>query len=466
MSSPVSSGEKVRPSTGSVSDRQSGQAEFGPGPGPIGDAKFDVATGLSGGRKVSAAEKWLARRMLQALGDPPVRLVLCNGEEIPALGPPPVARVLIHDRPALRGLIFNPCLNFGDAYSAGRIEVEGDLIEFLEAVYRARWAARKRPGLLRRIISRLGSWSQSNTLRGSRANIHHHYDIGNDFYKLWLDDQLVYTCAYFPNPQATLERAQVAKMDHVCRKLWLRSGETVVEAGCGWGALGLHMAKRYGVKVKAFNVSREQIVYARRRAKQEGLSSRVEFIEDDYRTISGRFDVFVSIGMLEHVGRDRYHELGSVVDGCLDRHGRGMIHSIGRNEPDELDEWIRRRIFPGAYPPTLREMTRVLEPWKFSVLDVENLRLHYAETLRHWLARFESAAGAVAEMFDGRFVRMWRLYLAGSVAAFSTGTMQLFQMLFVRPEVNQIPWTRARLYGVSDARNSDAQSMGAQSTGT
>ncbi|MHC4179772.1 MAG: class I SAM-dependent methyltransferase, partial [Planctomycetota bacterium] len=343
-------------------------------------------------------------------------------------------------------LILNPNLSFGDAYGAGRIEVDGDLVEFLEAVYRARLAARKPAGLLRKIFSRWRRRSQSNTLRGSRANIHHHYDIGNDFYKLWLDEQLVYTCAYFPTPQVTLEQAQVAKMDHVCRKLWLKPGETVVEAGCGWGALGLHMAKHYGVKVKAFNISREQIAYARQRAKQEGLSSRAEFIEDDYRTISGRFDVFVSVGMLEHVGADHHHELGRVIDGCLSRCGRGMIHSIGQNEPGELSAWLKRRIFPGAYPPTLREMTSVLEPWGFSVLDVENLRLHYAETLRHWLRRFESASDAVAEMFDPRFVRTWRLYLAGSIAAFATGGLQLFQLVFARPNVNEIPWTRARLY--------------------
>jgi len=446
MSSPVSSQADVRSSTRGVSDERSGQADLGQGPQKIGTARFEVVTDRAGGGQVSAVERWLAQQMLRSMGNPPVRMVLCSGEEIPASGPSPVARILIRDRATLRKLILNPNLGFGDGYSDGRIEVEGDLTEFLEVVYRARSAARKRVGLLRKIIWRWWQRTRSNTLRGSRANIHHHYDIGNDFYKLWLDEQLVYTCAYFPTPQVTLEQAQVAKMDHVCRKLWLRPGETVVEAGCGWGALGLHMAKRYGVKVKAFNISREQIAYARQRAKQEGLDSRAEFIEDDYRAISGRFDVFVSVGMLEHVGTDHYRELGKVVDGCLGPCGRGMIHSIGQNEPGELSPWLTRRIFPGAYAPSLREMTEVLEPWGFSVLDVENLRLHYAQTLRHWLRRFESAAGAVAEMFDGRFVRTWRLYLAGSVAAFSTGGLQLFQTVFARPGVNEIPWTRARLY--------------------
>jgi len=450
MSSPVSSDADVRPSTSRVSDGHSRQADRGPRSAAIGAAESPAVAAPTSAARVSAAERWLAGRMLQALGSPPVRMLLWDGEEIPASGPPPVARVLIRDRATLWKLIFHPTLHFGEAYSAGRIEVEGDLLEFLEAVYRSKSAARRPAGPLRKAVAR---WrrTRSNTLRGSRANIHQHYDVGNDFYKLWLDDQLVYTCAYFPTPQATLEQAQVAKMEHVCRKLWLRPGETVVEAGCGWGALGLHMAREYGVKVRAFNISHEQIVYARQRAMREGLSSQVEFIEDDYRAVSGRFDVFVSVGMLEHVGTDHYRELGRVIDGCLSPCGRGMIHSIGQNEPCELSPWIRRRIFPGAYPPTLREMTRVLEPWGFSVLDVENLRLHYAETLRHWLRRFDAAADTVGKMFDGRFVRTWRLYLAGSVAAFATGALQLFQLVFARPRLNEIPWTRARLYDGSPA---------------
>ena len=147
---------------------------------------------------------------------------------------------------------------------------------------------------------------RGNGERQSRENIQHHYDIGNDFYRLWLDEQLVYTCAYFPDPSASLEEAQIAKMDHVCRKLELRPGERVIEAGCGWGALALHMARHYGVQVRAYNISRSQLAYARERARTEGLADRVELIEGDYREISGGCDVFVSVGMLEHVGRGHY----------------------------------------------------------------------------------------------------------------------------------------------------------------
>ena len=257
---------------------------------------------------------------------------------------------------------------------------------------------------------------------------------------------MAYTCAYYPSEDATLDEAQTAKMDHVCRKLRLKAGESVVEAGFGWGALALHMARHYGVKVRAFNISREQVNYARERAKAEGLDGRVEYVQDDYRNIAGKYDAFVSVGMLEHVGVDNYRDLGGVAQRSLHPHGRGLIHSIGRNFPAALHPWIERRIFPGAYPPSLSEMAQIFEPWNLSILDIENLRLHYARTLTHWLELYEGHLDRVRGMFDERFVRMWRLYLAGSIAAFTTGTLQLFQVVFAPYDNNDIPLTRAYMY--------------------
>ncbi len=257
---------------------------------------------------------------------------------------------------------------------------------------------------------------------------------------------MVYSGAYFADAAMTLEDAQRAKLNYVCRKLWLRPGETVVEVGGGWGALALLLARDYGVTVKSFNISKSQLGYARRRAKAEGLDSRVEFIEDDYRNITGRFDALVSLGMLEHVGSRYYREFGRMMNRCLGPRGRGLIQSIGQDRAENTIAWIDRRIFPGAYPPTLGEMSDLFEPSRFSILDVENLRLHYAQTLRCWLERFEASADRVAEMFDQRFVRAWRLYMAGSCAAFASGALQLFQVVFARPGINDIPTTRASLY--------------------
>ncbi len=383
-------------------------------------------------------------RILQALGAPASSIVLWDGETLFPQASPSAPRLIIGDRRALARLLLDPDLEFGRLYAAGRIDIQGGPVAWLEAYYRRKLQRRTRhPGG--------GAWRRAllvrrNSRRRARDNIHHHYDLGNGFYRLWLDRELVYTCAYFRDPAADLEAAQIAKMDHVCRKLRLRAGETVVEAGCGWGALALHMARRYGVAVRAYNISHEQIAYARQRAREEGLDTRVEFFEQDYREITGRFDVFVSVGMLEHVGPAHYRTLGRLMDRCLTEHGRGLIHSIGTDRPGRLNPWIERHIFPGAHPPSLGEMAGVFESGGFSVLDVENLRLHYAKTLEHWLARYEAVFDRVAEMYDLAFARAWRLYLAGSTAAFRTGELQLFQVLFARSGDNEIPWTRDYLY--------------------
>jgi cyclopropane-fatty-acyl-phospholipid synthase len=392
---------------------------------------------------VLEAEKLLVAKMMRVLGDPPVDVVLWNGMVVASQTGKAVAKVLIRDHGALLKLVADPELNFGELYSARRIEVQGNLLDFLGAVYRVRPVT----GQSKIEILRAPFFdSRRNTLSGSRSNIRHHYDIGNDFYKLWLDERMLYTCAYFPNPDISLEAAQLAKMDHICRKLCLRPGEVVLETGCGWGAMALHMARYYGVTVKAYNISTEQIALARHRALAEGLDDKVEFIEDDYRNVNGEFDAFVSVGMLEHVGTNHYRELGGVIDRSLKEGGRGLIHSIGLNYPRPLDSWTERHIFPGACPPSLAQMMQIFEPYDFSVLDVENLRLHYARTLEHWLQRYEDNAGRVEEMFDLEFTRAWRLYLAGSLTAFKAGGMQLFQVSFARAGNNRIPLTRQYLY--------------------
>jgi cyclopropane-fatty-acyl-phospholipid synthase len=244
----------------------------------------------------------------------------------------------------------------------------------------------------------------------------------------------------------TIEQAQQAKMHHVCRKLRLKAGERVVEAGSGWGGFAIFMAKNYGVRVRTFNISREQVQYARAWAAREGVLDNVEFVEDDYRNLSGTFDAFVSIGMLEHVGVGNYGELGKLMSRAITPEGRGLVHSIGRDVEANLNPWIDKRIFPGAQPPTLRQMMDLFEPNGLSVLDVENIRLHYARTLEHWLERYEENVEVVRSLFDEAFVRAWRLYLVGSIAAFLSGKLQLFQVLYARSGKNQVPWTRAHVY--------------------
>ena len=395
--------------------------------------------------KVSGLERAALRRVLALLGNPPIELVLWNGEVVGTGQGTPAIRLLIHHRGQLLRLLYRPDLYFGEAYCHGEVDVEGDLVKLLEYV-----DPLEQRGTRRRLWDRLKlkfPLLEPHALARARTNIHHHYDISNAFYQLWLDPELVYTCAYFPTAAVGLEEAQQAKMEYVCRKLHLKPGETVVEAGCGWGALARYMAKHYGVKVLAYNISREQINYARERAREDGLDGQVEFIEEDFRAIDRSCDAFVSIGMLEHVGKTHYGELGEVIDRCLGPRGRGLLHSIGRDRPMPLNAWIEHYIFPGAYPPALMEMLEVLEPGGFTVLDVENLRLHYVRTLEHWLTRYEEATDTVRQMFDETFVRTWRFYLACSISGFRTGSLQLFQVTFNRAGINDIPWTRDYLYG-------------------
>jgi cyclopropane-fatty-acyl-phospholipid synthase len=391
--------------------------------------------------RVTPLDRWLAGKLHEWLEAGNIRLELWNGWSPWTAHSKPVGDVIVSDRVALLKLCLDPALQFGELYTEGRVKIRGRLEGLMEAAGRL-------PGSDRLSFR---EWfalhvASPNTLRVSRQNVHYHYDIGNDFYQLWLDRELVYTCALFPSGDASLEDAQVAKMDLVCRKLALRPGDSVIEAGCGWGALALHMARKYGARVKAFNISREQVRFARERAAAEQLADRVEFIEDDYRNVRGRFDAFVSVGMLEHVGRRHYESLGRVISRVLNAQtGRGLLHFIGRDRPRPLNAWIERRIFPGGYPPTVAEVMRhVLEPARQSLHHVENLRLHYARTLEHWRTRFERSEQQVRDLFGDRFLRAWHLYLAGSEAAFRGGSLQLFQIVFA-------PVNRSRFYAAQPA---------------
>ncbi|MCK5668746.1 MAG: class I SAM-dependent methyltransferase [Gammaproteobacteria bacterium] len=392
---------------------------------------------------VNEFDRWLSRKLLAAIGYPNIAFQLWNGEKVELDKESSIATICIKNRNSLFKLIIDPLYYFGDLYSIGAVDVVGDLHACLDSVYSS--INKSRNYFFLDIFNKYRR--HANNFINARKNIHHHYDIGDVFYKQWLDSETMqYTCAYFEEPTMSLEQAQIAKMHHICRKLDLKPGQSVVEAGCGWGGLARFMAQEYGVKVKAYNISHKQISYAHEQISNSDLSDQVEYIEDDYRNITGNYDVFVSVGMLEHIGIEYYHCLGNVIDNCLNDIGRGLIHSIGRNEPGLLNAWIEARIFPGACPPSLGQMMQIFEPYSLSILDIENLRLHYAKTLEHWIKRFETRREFIQKMYDKPFVRGWYLYLMGSKAAFTSGTMQLFQVLFTRPKNNDLRWSRSHLY--------------------
>ncbi|MGH8224006.1 MAG: SAM-dependent methyltransferase, partial [Woeseiaceae bacterium] len=286
------------------------------------DAREELASRSPEGRLV----RWFMRRA----GNPRVAVRLWNGEEFYLADGRPVGLLEFRDRRAALGLLTSSTsVGFGEGYTKGLVEVHGDFVAFADEITRAfmlKTNSRYR-------LDQLHSWLISlrrNTPHRSLANVHHHYDLGNDFYRLWLDPNLVYTCAYYEHADATLAEAQLAKLEHVCRKLGLRPGQEVIEAGCGWGSLAMHMAEHHGVRVTAYNNSHEQVRYARKEAARRGIDeNRVTFVEDDYRNIDRRYDVFVSIGMLEHVGMKNYRALGALINRCLKPNGIGLIHTIG-----------------------------------------------------------------------------------------------------------------------------------------
>ena len=390
-------------------------------------------------------DRGLVRWIMKSVGNPRLSVRLWNGDEFRVTEARPVACMEFRSRRAVFRLLRSPSVGFGECYSEGLIDIHGDFLAFVNEITAAVTQRGESSYYLPRLRSLLHA-SRRNSLSRSQHNVHHHYDLGNDFYKLWLDERMVYTCAYYDTPAATLDEAQVAKLDHVSRKLQLEPGQKVIEAGCGWGALALHMAEHYGVEVIAYNNSTEQIAYARERAQALKLDDRVTFVQDDYRSIHERCDAFVSVGMLEHVGLANFRTLGALIKRALKPDGIGLIHSIGRSFPNPPDPWILKHIFPGGHIPSLGEMMSVFEPHKFSVLDVENLRLHYARTCATWLANFEAEADKVADMYSEEFVRAWRLYLAGSSAGFESGTLQLYQVVFTPRGNNDVPWTREYQY--------------------
>lgn len=385
--------------------------------------------------------RWLMNRV----GKPRLAIRFWDGQEFLPDSEHPVATVEFRTRRAFLSVMRSPSIGFGECYANGSIEIHGDIASCVNEIT----AAIARKSRSRYYVPKFRSFLtglQLGSISRSRQNVHRHYDLGNDFYRLWLDERMVYTCAYYETAEMSLASAQAAKLEHICRKLRLQPGQRVVEAGCGWGALAHYMAKYYDVEVVAYNNSSEQVTFAKERAKTEGLSNRVTFVEDDYRNIDATCDAFVSIGMLEHVGLANFRALGSLVKRCLSSDGIGLIHTIGRSHPQAMDPWIVKHIFPGGHVPSLSEMMSVFEPHRFSIIDVENLRLHYARTCTDWLRNFDEAADKVREKYGTEFVRMWRLYLAGSSAGFRFGTLQLYQVLFAPAENNNVPLTRAYQY--------------------
>ncbi len=332
--------------------------------------------------------------------------------------------IMVRDAATARRVALNPSLAFGEAWMDGGIDVAGGttLYQLLDLLMRNLADGNVHPAMrwaeaVSAVFRRL---QQRNEIGRARRNVAHHYDLSGRLYSLFLDADRQYSCAYFPTGTETLEEAQAAKKHHIAAKLCLdRPGLRVLDIGSGWGGLALTLAADYGADVTGVTLSEEQHRESNDRAAAAGLSGRVRFLLQDYRTLSDRFDRVVSVGMFEHVGVTQYRAFFSAVARCLAEDGVALVHAIGRPEgPGITNAWLRKYIFPGGYSPALSEVLPGIERSGLRVLDIEILRLHYAETIRHWRERFARNRDAVASLYDERFCRMWEFYLVACELAF------------------------------------------------
>lgn len=351
--------------------------------------------------------------------------------------PGPEVTMRLTDPKLYRTLVFNAELAAGEAYMDGTLRFEdgSSLRDFLRLFSINRLALGSYPiqKALRAIKMRFRKRQQSNVKGEAQRNVAHHYDLGNDFYKLFLDEHMLYSCAYFREPQETLEQAQRNKLRLLAAKLCLRPGMKVLDIGCGWGDLALYLAQLEDVEVLGVTLSKEQQALATQRAKDAGLDGRVRFELRDYRDVDEPFDRIVSVGMFEHVGVHHYDEFFKKLNALMPDDGLVVLHSIGHMSPPGMaSAWLRKYIFPGAYSPALSEVFEVVERNSLWVTDLEFLRIHYATTLKHWGERFEENRDKVIEMYDERFARMWEFYLISAEMMFRTGSQLVFHMQLSR----------------------------------
>ena len=369
----------------------------------------------------------------------------------PQSGFPDVTIRFTHRR-GMRRIVLDPRLGAAEAFMDGEMEViGGDIMDLVNLIrLNTPWdrGARLRD---KSWLGRRAEWAKTrlgsiNRRRRSRANVKHHYDIGNDLYRLFLDEDMQYSCAYWPRPDMTLEEAQVAKKAHIAAKLALAPGQRVLDIGCGWGGMAITLAKLEKVEVLGITLSEQQLALARQRAEAAGVADRVKFELIDYRDLAareaGQFDRIVSVGMFEHVGAPNFETFFRAAANLMTADGVMLLHTIGRfGRPGATDAFTRKYIFPGGYIPALSETLAASEKSRLIATDIETLRLHYALTLRQWYARTLAHEAEIVAMMGLRFFRMWTFYLAGATAAFESGGMGNYQIQFARSR-HALPLTR------------------------
>jgi cyclopropane-fatty-acyl-phospholipid synthase len=389
--------------------------------------------------------KLFYKKLFENLFSDPCRIRFWDGE-VENYGEGETKFEIIFNEPISKAdILSDPSLAFGEGYMTKKIEIVGSIEDVVISIYNNKESFLGTSSKYAHIIKKI-----SNNLKNSRENIHHHYDIGTAFYKLWLDESMTYSCAYFKTPEDSLYKAQENKVNHTLKKLALKEGQNLLDIGCGWGELIINAAKKYKVKAMGITLSSEQFAKVNERIKEEGLSDLVEVQLIDYREIKNKtFDRIVSVGMVEHVGKDHLNEYFSKINNLLTQGGLSMLHCItGAEEYEDggTNSWIDKYIFPGGYIPSVKELVSYMESEKFYLTDIESLRRHYGRTLEHWAINFENALPEISKTKDETFIRMWRLYLNSCAASFNCGNLDLHQFLFTKEINNELPWTREYIY--------------------
>jgi cyclopropane-fatty-acyl-phospholipid synthase len=375
---------------------------------------------------------------------PPLEIVFADGSHrLVGSGSKPALTMRILDRPTELQLALNPELALGEAVMDGRVVVEqGSLYDLLDLLVAGlhEQAPSAWVQALTRARTAIRRFSQHNTPAWARSNVSRHYDLKADFFKLFLDADMQYSCAFFPEPGISLEEAQAAKKHRLIAKLAVEPGQRVLDIGSGWGGLGLSIARETGARVKGITLSTEQLAIAQERAAAAGLP--IEFKLEDYRNVAGPFERIISVGMFEHVGVGYYRAYFRKIAELLTEDGVALVHTIGRTTPPgATNPFIAKYIFPGGYIPALSEITAAVEREGLVITDVEVLRLHYAETLKAWRERFLARRAEAVAMYDERFARMWEFYLAASEASFRHNDLVVFQLQLAR-KLDTLPMTR------------------------
>jgi cyclopropane-fatty-acyl-phospholipid synthase len=350
-------------------------------------------------------------------------------------------RIILNEPISISEVIADPSNTFGEAYMQKKLEIEGNIQEVIESMYNNSKSFLRNKEKYSKLFKPI-----KNTLRKSKENISFHYDIGNEFYELWLDKSMTYSCGYFKSENDTLEQAQANKVDYILRKLNLKEGNTLLDIGCGWGELIINAVKKYKVNALGVTLSQEQMEKAKERIKAEGIENFADVKLIDYRQITDKkFDRIVSVGMIEHVGKDYLKEYFTTLNTLLNQGGISLLHCITSFKGGN-NSWIDRYIFPGGYIPSLNELMTNITSEEFYLLDMESLRRHYVRTLENWSAKFESSIPIISKMKDESFIRMWRLYLNSCAASFQVGNIDVHQFLFSKGLNKDIPMTRSYLY--------------------